>query len=151
MTKRRSPYKKLEPKAQAFRDNHPSWMDTSMMNLMHVDCDKNGVHTLSVVQAADQPPRVVAKYIETESGVEELYIFPDAVEKTLKTFMTDIEIGGLALRLARFRKENPDAEAVTAKVNVTKKCEHQGEIVTIDIPMYWDDEIDPCRIPIDRL
>lgn len=143
------PNRALESRAKAYRDYHPYWMDSKSIDILHVECNENGVHTVSVVQSVDQSPRIVAKYIETENGIEELFLFKKKDEDRLKLFMTDVEIGALALRLARHRKEHPEQEEVVIEFIVNKEGDFKGKEVTVVMPLYWTNNNDKLKLPVD--
>jgi hypothetical protein len=147
--KRGYPKRALESKAKIYRGYHPRWMDSKSIDILHTECDENGVHTVSVVQSTDQSPRIVGKYVETNNGLEELFLFKKKDEDRLRLFMTDVEIGALALRLARHRKQHPEQEEVVIEFTVNKDCEFKGKTITVFMPLYWTDENDKLKLPVD--
>jgi hypothetical protein len=117
----------------------PDWMNSSQVNVLHVECDKNGVHTISMVKSRGMKPHVVGKYIETENGIEPLHLLPERVESRLRECLTDVQIGGCALLSARYFKENPDATVAEMCITATKESKYKGSEITIRIPRVFED------------
>jgi hypothetical protein len=129
----------LPKEATILKNNMPDWMNSSQVNVLHVECDENGVHTISMVKSRGMKPHIVGKYIETDDGIESLHLLPEKVESQLRQYLTDVQIGGCALLAARYFKENPDAVVAEMSITITKECKHKGSEMTICIPKVFED------------
>lgn len=126
--------KRVSKKAQKIKDDMPDWMKASHVNVMHVECDENGVHTIYMVKAHGVQPHVIGKYIETENGIEELHLLSEELEKNLKLCLTDVQIGGCALLAARYFKDNPDGHEAVMSIVATKESPYKGANIEIVVP-----------------